>query len=150
MPVKPGEEHIKLHMTLTDVVVTMSKGVIGTARVLADVVKHADAIDPNNMPQGLGFMMMCDTYGIYGSDIWLLYKDACQEDLGKMMLAVRATQMGFISESQLKASYGGRYTKHRNDEGEIVQTEAYVFDVEDLLNKVQEVTEFNMEARSTD
>ena len=148
MAIKPGKERIKLNMNVEQVIVTMCDNTIGAVSVLSQVMKHADLIDPNNMPHGLGFMLICDSYGIYGSDIWMLYKDACQEDIGKMMLAVRATQLGFITESQLKASFGGRYHKERDSEGELVVTEQYTFDVEDLLNKVQGVTEFNIEARA--
>ena len=149
MVAKPSEERIKLNMRLPQVIAALSEGVIGTVRVLSDVAIHAEAIDPNNIPYGMGFMLMCDTYRIYGSDIWMLYKDACKEDLGKMMLVVRATQLGFITPTQLKASYGGRYDKKRDSEtGELIVTEQYQFDVVDLLAKVQDITPFDMEARS--
>lgn len=44
---------------------------------------------------------MMDTLGIYGSRIWMLYKDVCGEDLVKTIAILRSYQLGFLNEVEL-------------------------------------------------
>lgn len=80
-----------------DVMVKMSEGNPGALTVLMSLMTRAAKIDPDNWMPGLGEILSLDTLGIYGSKIWMLYKDVCGEDLVKMCAVMRANQLGFIN-----------------------------------------------------
>lgn len=68
---------IKLQDSIADAVVKMVEGNPGAVNVLAQLIKKED---------GLGFVQCCklDDYGIYGSRIWMCYKDLCGQDIDKL------------------------------------------------------------------
>jgi hypothetical protein len=69
-------------------------------------MKEAPAIDPDDFMGGFGCILQMDTFGIYESRIWMLYKDVCGQDLTKMLTLLRGVQLGIISQSQLDAAIG--------------------------------------------
>lgn len=101
----------------------MSEGNPGARRVVADLMRNAEKIDPDNAMGGFGAILNLDSYGIYGSRIWMLYKDVCGEDMPRTLGVLRACQLGIISQSVLDTAIdnGGRG-----------------LDVEDAFKKVQE------------
>lgn len=42
-----------------------------------------------------------DDMGIYGSHIWLLYKDICGQNLVQLLGLLRAYQLGFVSRKAI-------------------------------------------------
>ena len=73
------------------------------------MLKRGAEIDPDALGGGLSGLLSLDTHGIYGSEIWMLYKDVCGQSLPKTIGLLRAVQLGFESESKLKQaiqSYG--------------------------------------------
>lgn len=68
---------INLEMVPIDAVVKMAEGNPGATRVMCELMK------PNLVE---GFMDVCrlDDLGLYGSDIWLAYKDVCGMDIEKL------------------------------------------------------------------
>lgn len=95
----------KMRIELTDsgmdIIVKMAEGNPGAVRVLCEMLKDGGAIDPDNSFGGLGALLSLDTFGIYGSRIWVLYKDICGEDLTSTLGIMRAVQLGFLSETTL-------------------------------------------------
>jgi hypothetical protein len=80
-------------------------------------------IDPDDWAGGLGPLLFMDSNRIYGSRIWQLYKDVCNQSLVRMLAVLRAWQLGFIS---------GHALHHAIDNcGEGL-------DVDELLGRVQE------------
>lgn len=62
---------------------------------------------------GMGKILLLDTYGIYGTDIYVLYNDICERNLSKMVAVIRATQLGLFNSNILKDAcsrqdYSGR------------------------------------------
>ena len=80
----------------------MAEGNIGGLTVLMALFKETGAIDPDSALAGLGPILMMDDMGIYGSHIWILYKYICKEDLRSMVAVIRAMQLGFVSEEEIK------------------------------------------------
>jgi len=80
-----------------DVMLKLSEGNPGAATVLMQVMQTASAVDPENAFGPLGPMLSLDTYAIYGSKIWVLYKEVCEQDIVRFLGVLRATQMGIIS-----------------------------------------------------
>lgn len=73
---------INLDMALIDAVVKMAEGNLGATRVMCELM------EPNLVE---GFMDICrlDDLELYGSDIWLAYKDVCGEDIEKLRQRLR-------------------------------------------------------------
>lgn len=92
---------IKLTDTLGDVVYKMSEGNPGGMRVCADIIEYGGEIDTDAAMGGIGIVLLLDTYEVYGSKIWMLYKDVCREELWKTIAIMRACQLGIISKDQL-------------------------------------------------
>jgi hypothetical protein len=61
-------------MSLRDYIVAMADGNPGAATVMARLVDY-DVVDS---------LDRLDHQGVYGSDIWVLYKDVCGQDIPKL------------------------------------------------------------------
>jgi len=112
---------IELGDSTIEVLAKMAGGNIGAARVLCDIIKQSEKIDPQCSMGGLGHILGLDTEDIYEERIWMLYKDVCGQNMVKMLACLRASQLGFIKSCQLNAAIDG-------------QTD---IDVDDLLLKVK-------------
>ncbi len=87
--------------TIQTTLLKMSKGNPGAVSVLIRILKEGDAIDPDNILGSMGVVLHLDALSIYSSDIWLLYKDVCQEDLPTMLGLLRAVQLGYCTGREL-------------------------------------------------
>lgn len=93
---------IELTDTTMDVLIKMSEGNPGALSALMDMLDAGAKIDPQGALGGLGSIMLLDTWEIYGSDIYILWSDKCQKDCRKMLMIMRACQMGNFSHVKLK------------------------------------------------
>ena len=94
---------IELSDTMQDSIVKMADGNPGAVITMLEIIKNHDAIDPQAMMGGLGAIMILDTWEIYGTDIYILFNDKCGRDVRKMLMLMRATQLGFFSHTKLSA-----------------------------------------------
>lgn len=117
---------IKLADSTMDIVVKMSEGNPGAMNVIMQMLKPNN-IDPDNVLSGLGAILLMDTYGIYGTDIYILNNDICDRDLAKTLAVLRATQMRMFDSSILKDAC------HRQD-----RSGKQLVPVEELYLKVKE------------
>ena len=92
-------------LTLDDTVMTsimkLAEGNPGAMRVCSEIMKNGEKIDPQGMG-GFGSLLSIDSLGIYGSRIWLLYKDICRENLVYTIAVLRAWQLGLLPENTLQ------------------------------------------------
>lgn len=93
---------IQLTDSTHDVLFKMSEGNPGALRVCIEIIQQGAQIDPDDFMGGLGTLLSLDTLGLYGSQIWMLYKDVCGEHLPTMLAVLRGWQLGIISEQQIK------------------------------------------------
>ena len=93
---------INLDDTPQDMVIKLSGGNPGALTVCLDIVQRGGSIDPDGFDGGIGSLLLFDSMSLYGSRIWMLYKDVCGEDLVKTVAMLRAWQLGFVSEDKLK------------------------------------------------
>ncbi len=100
----------KTRLELTDTGMSaaqkLAEGNPGAITAIVDILKNGDWIDPLGMGS-MGTLLWMDSFGIYGSRIWMLYKDVCDRDAIKMIAAVRACQLGIISEGELNSAIDG-------------------------------------------
>lgn len=129
------EQRVTLEDTMVDVLHKISEGNPGAITVCMQVLEKGEAIDPDNLMGGLGVLLSFDTQAIYGSRIWMLYKDVCGEHIGNMLGVLRAVQLGFLPGAVLDSMIDG---DHSGEET-----------VEDLVAQVQErLPKFNPEPDS--
>ena len=112
---------VQLEMNIGEIILVMSDGIPGAIIVMANCIAKSDSIDPQNMLGGLGIILDLDTLKIYGSDIWILYSRYCWEDLTKFMAVLRAWQLGFLTDQQVR---DGDF----NSEEMLVQVQARLVD----------------------
>ncbi len=115
------ETRLELTDTGTSAAIKLAEGNPGAISVIVGILKDGEWIDPVGMG-GIGTLLMLDTFHIYGSRIWMLYKDVCGQDIIKTMAVIRACQLGIIREDALNSAIDGI--------GKL--------DTDDLLNKVKE------------
>ena len=95
----------KLQLTDTtfDMFSKMSEGNPGALTVLIELYKKGAVIDPDSAMGGIMNILALDTLEIYGSNIWILFKDTCDQKIENLVLLLRANQLGFISNEEVVA-----------------------------------------------
>lgn len=121
-----SNERIKLTDSTMDVVTKMSEGNVGAMHVLMQMLTP-NTIDPDSWLGGLGAILILDSLGIYGTDIYVLNNDICMRDLPKTLAVIRAVQLGLFSGDILKDAC------HRQD-----YSGRKLVPVEELYTKVKE------------
>jgi hypothetical protein len=94
---------IKLNDSAIEILTKMSDGNPGAAQALMDIFQNGVAIDPQNMMGELAPILLLDTWEIYGTDIYVLYNDKCYRNVRRLLVLLRACQMGFLNTLRLKA-----------------------------------------------
>lgn len=93
---------VTLEDSTLSTLVKMSDGNPGAMTVLSGLIKEVPQIDPQCALGGLMVVLVFDDLGIYGSDIWLLYKDVCDSDFVRLVGLLRGRQLGYCKESEIK------------------------------------------------
>ncbi len=96
--------HVKITLedNVMSAIVKLSEESPEATTVCVMMVEKGEEIDPDAVLGGFGILLTLDTYNIYGSRIWMLYKDVCKQDLIKTIAALRACQMGFFPIEKLQ------------------------------------------------
>ena len=124
-----GKSRIQLTDTAMSAAMKMSDGNPGALTVCAMMLKQGAEIDPDSSMGGLGNLLDMDTLGIYGPQIWMLFKDVCSQDLRVTCALLRAWQLGFVSDVGLRAAI--------DNYGDGIDIPALVAKVEERLPKFQ-------------
>lgn len=95
---------IQLHDDVKTMLVKMSEGNPGGLSVLINLFKEEPTIDPDCAFGGIATLLAMDQMGIYGSHIWILYKDICKNDLKKLVALFRGHQLGLVKEESILAA----------------------------------------------
>ena len=86
-----------------DMIVKMSEGNPGAVQALISLIDKNEIIDPQDAFGASGALFSLDTWEIYGTDIYILWNDKCHRDTRKLIMLMRATQLGYYPVSDLKA-----------------------------------------------
>lgn len=123
------DQRIKLADTTMDVVVKMCDGNLGAMNALVSLLKPENTnIDPDNIMGALGPILHLDSFGIYGTDIYVLFSDICDRNIAKFIAVIRAIQMGLFSRDILKNA------SHRQD-----YSGRNMIPVDDLYKKIKDL-----------
>jgi len=77
-------------------------GAQGAISALANIIEKGPRIDPEMESAGIGHILLFDEWEIYGSEIYILLEDKCHGNVRKLLLLLRATQLGKFTKSKLK------------------------------------------------
>ena len=93
-----------LNMLLNPVLgaAALADGNPGALNVLLQLAETATTTDPDNAFGAAGPMQMLDSLGIYGSSIWVLFKDVCGSDLTRTHAVLRAAQLGLLRHADIQ------------------------------------------------
>lgn len=92
---------IKIGDSPKDMIIKMAEGNVGALTVCLKLFTESPKIDTLDWAGGCGLLLFLDDLGIYGSSIWVLYKNVCGENLEMMLALGRAWQLEFLSEDDL-------------------------------------------------
>ena len=92
---------LDLNDSVEDIIIKISEGNPRAISVCMMMYTKGGAIDPDALFGGLGGVLSLDSLGIYGSKIWMLFKDVCKQDLVKTSAMLRAWQLGFVPKATL-------------------------------------------------
>lgn len=95
----PHKDRIQLGHSSLDTLHELSEGNPGALTVCMQLLQSKH--DPDNFLGGLGNLLSMDTNGVYGSNIWILFKDCCGQQILNMVTVFRAVQLGIISEKEM-------------------------------------------------
>jgi hypothetical protein len=79
----------------------------------------------------IGPVMLLDSLGIYGPNVWVIFKDVCEQNHARMLAVLRATQLGMLSSEALLEVSNRQY----RNEGKVK-----TIDVAELYFKVKDLT----------
>lgn len=93
----------KTKLELTDnfmeIMLKMSEGNPGAATVLMNIMNNPHVFAPADP---IMVILQLDSLGIYGSHIWILYKDVCKEDITLLNIVLKHVSYGEISREKLR------------------------------------------------
>ncbi len=92
---------IVLTDSILETYVKMSDGNPGAVNALVELQQDIDKIDPQSALGILGVLMQLDSMEIYGTAIYILWNDKCGQDSRKMIMMLRANQLGFLSADKI-------------------------------------------------
>lgn len=93
---------IKLDDNYFETLLKMSGGNPGSLTALMELMSKNVEIDPQCLVGELGPVLFLDTLEIYGTDIYILFNDKCNRDVRRLILLLRACQLGNISQGRLR------------------------------------------------
>ena len=115
-------ERIQLNDTLQSAIVKLAEGNPGAIAAMCEVTKSSDAVDPQSALGAFSALFHLDSWGIYGPNIWLLWKDVCGQSAINFLALLRAAQLGIISQRVVI---------------DAARTGSITLDLGDVLKKVQ-------------
>jgi hypothetical protein len=119
--------YTSLDMPVRDLIIKMSMGNPGAASVLGMLIAKNAEIDPDSMFGEMSAILQIDMLEIYGPNIWLLYKDVCDQNIVKLCALMRANQLGILSAREIQKVISLPRAEMSNR-----------IDTDDVLTKVQE------------
>jgi hypothetical protein len=139
MAIHQQKARIEFNDSVFDIIHKMSEGNPGAITVLMMSMNHCAKIDKASAFGPISDILSLDTHGIYGSRIWMLFKDVCGERLPVMTAMLRACQLGYLKDTILDQMIDGeldRETIKKNVEEYPAKVKKHLGDKFDIDYKV--------------
>jgi hypothetical protein len=82
-------------------IIKLADGNPGAITVMMHMLRISESVDPDAAIGAIAPIFSLDSLGIYGSRIWMLYKDFCQENTVVTLAVLRAAQLGILPLNKL-------------------------------------------------
>lgn len=103
-----GKQRIELSDNFMSAAVKLAEGNPGALTAVMELFSQTPTIDPDAAFGGFAGLFSLDVMGVYGSRIWMFYKDVCRQDMVRMVGLQRAVQLGLLEEGVLLRAIDGR------------------------------------------
>lgn len=90
------------HEEFIELVKVVSQGNPGALTAMGELYINAEKIDPDHKDGKYAPVLMLGRFKLRGGKIWQLYKNVCGESPHRMMVLLRATQLGYITQAELQ------------------------------------------------
>lgn len=101
---------IKLEDDVRTAIIKLGGGNPGGLTVCMNIIKYI--VENPSLGLNEGFLLLLDDFEIYESDIWVLFKDICGQDIGQTINVISATQQSILSKEELRlAIVNGRESR---------------------------------------
>lgn len=99
--------------TGVEIVAIMSEGNPGAIQAMCDILSTCQRIYPYLTKTGYNYIALLDKFGIYGTDIYVLYNDICERKVGRMLSVLKATRLGMfklevLQDAVSRQDYSGK------------------------------------------
>jgi hypothetical protein len=92
---------IELSDSLESAIMRMAESNPGAMVALGSIIATGARIDMDDAFGGFGSILSLDMMGVYGSRIWMLFKDVCGQDVPTTIAMIRSVQLGILSSEAL-------------------------------------------------
>lgn len=96
---------MKNRIGLTDDIMSatikMGDGDPGAIAAVMDLVKLAPTVDSDSAFGPYAGLIWLDSFGVYGSDIYVLWNDVCKRNGRTVLMLLRAAQLGLMPYTDL-------------------------------------------------
>lgn len=86
--------------SIMDVAMKMSEGNPGALTVIMQLLQN---------PADIGFILACDSIGLYGSQLYMLWNDCCGRDMSRTKTVLKAWQRGKVTAEEILQHVSGGY-----------------------------------------
>jgi hypothetical protein len=73
----------------------------GALRTLGELTIAAPHIDPDHQDGKAAPVVMLNHFNLRGGNVWMLYRNICSENAHRMLVLLRTTQLGYITQQEL-------------------------------------------------
>ena len=113
---------IELTDNMATAITKIVEGNPGALRVCCELVENVQTIDPNHFAGPFAPILLLDSFDLYGSEVWMLYKDVCNYQVDWTYGMLRALQFGIVNRYDLVKAFDREIS----------------LDVPDIMRQVQE------------
>ncbi len=85
-----------------DALIAMADGNPGAITAMIGLMEASPKVDPQSAFGPMTPLIGLDSLAIYGTDVWVLFKDVCGQDITCTLAVLRAHQLGILTSEEIK------------------------------------------------
>lgn len=90
-----------MELTFQDMLILLADGNPGAITAMMHCANASPIVDPLAWAGPYQPLLHLDSFGIYGPQIWVLYKDLASQSTVNTLALLRAVQLGILSQEEL-------------------------------------------------
>ncbi len=85
-----------------EALIALADGNPGAITAMIGLMEASPKVDPQDAFGAMGPLISLDELAIYGTDVWVLFKDVCGQDTTCTLAVLRAHQLGILTSKEIK------------------------------------------------